>query len=389
MRLAHIIILFGFLVSCSPDPIIEDTADCDSSGIPAVNENHPKASVLRDALTSITQQGVPGVTLLVRDSSGLWIGSAGMADIEKEREMKPCHINRIASITKPMVVSVALLQYQQGKLNLDTPIAAYLDSEVADNIANTKTATVRQCMNHSSGIYDHISNLNFQTAVLNDPTYKWQAQELVKFAYGQPAYFTAGTDTRYSNINTVLIALAIEKVSRQNHGALLHSEIFTPLAMLNTFYFSYDDIWPSTAQGYFDLYDHDAAVNVSNYNTGIAHTAVYSTVYDLDKYLRALLVDKTLVSASTLAQMEDFIPTDDKYDYGLGLFRKKLGHDDAVQRAGIGHTGGEFGYSGKWFYYPDADVTIISLCNYGTNIESNIGNAYHRFHDNVEQIMMP
>ncbi len=389
MRYISICFLLLGLYSCSPDPIMEDTQDCNESSIPAYNSAHPKAALLEDALRSITAQGVPGVALLVRDSSGLWIGSAGLSDIAKDRPMRPCHITRIASITKPMVVTLALIQAEKGLLNLDTPIATYLEPEAADQIANAKTATVRQCMNHSSGIFDHVANLNYQTAVLNDPTYKWKVKELLQFAYGQPAYFTPGTDAKYSNMNTILIALAIEKVTGMDHGALLHSVLFGQLSMLSTFYFSYDDIRPSTAQGYFDLYHHGTAVNVSNYNTGIAHTAVYSTVYDLDRFWRALLVDRSLVSDSTVAEMETFVPSDGKYDFGLGLFRKKLGHDDDISRAGIGHTGGEFGYSGKSFYYPAADVTIISLCNYGTNLETDIGNAYHRFHDNVEQIMMP
>ncbi len=369
--------------------MIDKTEYCLGEDVPSYNKDHSMAWILQKRMDELVEEGVPGVALLVKNAGGRWIGTSGFSDLSTAQELEACNIMRVASITKPMVVSLAMHLYEEGLLDIDVPISAYLSTEVSTKIENAETATIRQCMNHSSGIYDHIQNLNFQTALLNDPTKKWREEELVKFAYNKSAYFPAGTSARYSNINTVLISLCLNKVLGHYYGQDLRSFIFDPLAMLSTYYYSYEDIRPQTTHGYFDLYGRETVVDVSNYNTGIAHTAVYSTVYDLEKFLDALLISRGLLSDNTILEMTDWIPATEDTEYGLGLFRRLMGHSTDWSRAGIGHTGGEFGYSGKMFFYPDRDVTIISLCNYGTNLHTNIGEKYHQFHRDIEKIMMP
>ncbi len=376
-------------VACRKSAMIEDTTTCSGDDMPAYNESHSMAWILQDRMEKLVEAGVPGVTLLIHNSGGRWIGHAGYSDLSKQQEMQACNIMRIASITKPMVISLAMHMHEQRLLNLDAPISDYLNDEISNKLDNAQFATLRQCMNHSSGIYDHIQNLNFQTALLNDPTKKWTEEELVKFAYGKSAYFPPGTSTKYSNINTVLVSLCINKVLGHSYATELRDFIFDPLGMLSTYYYSYEDILPQTTHGYFDLYGRGSLVDVSNYNTGIAHTAVYSTVYDLEKFLDALIISRTLLSDTTVQVMQDWKPATEDTEYGLGLFRRLMGHSDDWSRAGIGHTGGEFGYSGKMFYYPAADVTIISLCNYGTNLQTDIGDLYHQFHQDIERILMP
>ncbi len=383
------IITLLLLVGCSKTAMIDNTATCSGDDVPEYNEMHSMAWALQARMDRLVESGVPGVTLLIKNAGGRWIGHSGYSDLSALQSMQNCNIMRVASITKPMVVSLAMHLYEQGLINIDVPISEYLSDEISNKIDNASFATIRQCMNHSSGIYDHIQNLNFQTALLNDPTKKWTEEELVKFAYGKPSYFPAGSSTKYSNINTVLISLCINKVLGHYYGKDLRDFIFDPLQMLSTFYYSYEDILPQTTHGYFDLYGRGSLVDVSNYNTGIAHTAVYSTVYDLEKFLDALLISGTLLSENSLAQMQEWKPATEDTEYGLGLFRRLMGHSDDWSRAGIGHTGGEFGYSGKMFYYPAADVTIISLCNYGTNIKTDIGDLYHTFHQDIERILMP
>ncbi len=391
IRLLYIYILTaGILISCQKnDPIIHGTESCVGDDVPNYNTNHPLGGSLQDMMTQLVNKGVPGVSLLIRNADGLWIGAIGQSDLKGQQALQECNIMRIASITKPMVVSTALHLYDEGLIDIDVPISTYLDHEISENVANARIATLRQCMDHSSGIYDHVESLDFQTEVLNNPTKKWTEQELVKFAYDKEAYFSPGTSTHYSNINTVLVALCINKVLGYYHGIEMRQFLFGPLGMLSTFYYSHEDIRPETTRGYFDLYDRGTLVDVSNFNTGIAHTAVYSTVYDLEKFLRSLLIDQTLLGDTTLDQMQVWKPNSPDTEFGLGLMRRKMGHSNDWSRAGIGHTGGEFGYSGKCFYYPYADVTIISLCNYGTNIQSDIGDLYHQFHREVERLLMP
>ncbi|MGV2482015.1 UNVERIFIED_CONTAM: serine hydrolase, partial [Salmonella enterica subsp. enterica serovar Weltevreden] len=80
---------------------------------------------------------------------------------------------------------------------------AYLPAEVVEKVANANCATIRQLMNHTSGIYDLTTNSKFYLEVLNNPDQTWDSDELIEFAYGQDANFACGQRADYSNTNTL------------------------------------------------------------------------------------------------------------------------------------------------------------------------------------------
>src|SRR5215210_4939070 len=93
-----------FLLSCQ-EPVIAPTEICTVS--PAT-VNHPKAAVFQGVIDKYTKAGLPGIAVLVRDKSGIWVGSGGQADIEKEVPMLPCHVSKTASLTKIFIAVLTL-----------------------------------------------------------------------------------------------------------------------------------------------------------------------------------------------------------------------------------------------------------------------------------------
>ena len=85
----------------------------------------------------------------------------------KAEDIKLCNISRVGSTVKMLTATVLKLA-EEGKLNLDDKIADYLQGDVINKIENADIATIRQLLQHSSGVYNYIQNLKFQTASLND-----------------------------------------------------------------------------------------------------------------------------------------------------------------------------------------------------------------------------
>ncbi|NJO24608.1 MAG: beta-lactamase family protein [Bacteroidia bacterium] len=155
-----------------------------------------------------------------------------------------------------------------GYRSLHQPVTAWIPHNITDKLANGRTVTLGQLMNHESGIPDLIEEDDFYLAVLNNPNKKWTQEELLKFVYDKPAAFPPGDTAIYSNTNTILVSMIIEYATGRKHNELLREKILMPLGLSHTYYQPHDALPHSVAQGYFDLYNNQTLVNVSNIVTG-------------------------------------------------------------------------------------------------------------------------
>lgn len=367
------------LLHCQ-EPVIEPTALCTVS---PSSSQHPKAAVFQGVIDKYVQSGLPGISVLIRDDKGIWTGSGGQADIDKGIPMLPCHISKTASLTKIYIAVLALKLVEEGRLNLDEKIDNWLPEEIITNIQNAETATLRNLLNHSSGIFDFSTNENFYLSLLNDPTKKWTQEELLEFSYHKEAEFPVGSSAAYSNSNTVLATLVIEAATGRSHAVLLREKILEPLGLSDSYYY-YQEELPANAvaQGYFDLYNNNTLVNVSSYNTGTGNglNGLYCSVYDMQKFLDALLRNKTLLRQSSLDAMLSFSDNIENRKYlGLGLFKDYIDGNFKENEYAFGHRGRDLGYSADLFFFPHQDVTVSLLVNYGTNAKSNLKDTFLDF----------
>lgn len=352
---------------------------------------HPKNLALQSLLEKYKRKGLPGISLLISDKDGTWVGATGKADIENNIDFVPGTISKAASITK-FFMSTLVFKLIEDSINtgigygaIHTKISHWLPPDVIKKLPNGNLVTLGQCMNHETGIPDIIDQNDFYLAVLNNPNKKWQPEELLEFIYNKSPLFAPSDTAIYSNTNTILIKMVIEAVTHMNHADLLKQYILKPLALRHTFYQPYDQLPNSVAQGYFDLYNNNTIVNVSNLVTGSGngYGGLYSNVFDLFTFVKAVLVEKTFLNTRSLAIMETYGKEDDPNYYGYGIQKTFLDHGDNY---GIGHKGRDLGYTANLFYFPNKGVIQVLFVNYGTDSKSSLRQVFYDFQEELLNI---
>jgi D-alanyl-D-alanine carboxypeptidase len=122
-----IILICTFTLSCE-DANVVPTNGCNYTPLPSVA--HPKSQVFQSILDTYVNKGLPGVSALVRDEDGVWMGYAGKADMKKNIPFTPCHPSKAASITKFMVATLTFMLQERGLINIDDPISKYIDTDI-------------------------------------------------------------------------------------------------------------------------------------------------------------------------------------------------------------------------------------------------------------------
>jgi D-alanyl-D-alanine carboxypeptidase len=338
---------------------------------------HPKGQAYQSILNEYVAKGLPGIVLLINDANGTWVGSAGKADLGNKIDMLPCHVSKVGSITKLFIATVIMKLQEGGVLNIDDPITTWLPSNITNNINNANACTLRQLLNHQSGIYDVISDSQFYLAVLNNPDKTWTSDELLNYVYNKPATGAVGV-TKYSNTNTLLASIIIEKVTGKPHATVLKEKIIQPLNLQNTYYAHHDALPSYTAQGYFDLYNNGQIQNLTRFNTGNGNgfTGLYTTVYDMKIFIEALFKSKTILTQPSLDQMLIFDPTMESGRLlGVGTMKDFVLRSNTTEYA-WGHRGRDLAYSGDLYYFPGKDITLSLMVNYGTNAASSLEQTF-------------
>ena len=387
----YIILIISIIVSFSncKKTIVQPTETCNIDFVDS-SSSHPKATKYQNIIDKYTKKGIPGIVLLIQDSSGVWVGSSGKADIKRNIDMMPCTVSKIASITKLFIGALSVILADEGYFNLDDKISKYIPEKIIKKIENANECTVKQLLNHTSGIYDHVSDQGFYLKLLNNPDHNWNQEEILEYVYNKPAYFATESGIKYSNTNFVLLSMVIEAATGKSHSELLHSKILDPLNLKHTYYFWHDKLPEYTAQGYFDLYNNGNILNMSNYNTGSGngYGGIYSTVSDMNIFLNALLVDKTLLTANQYNTLMTFTTTKE-YDevnesryLGMGIFHQYfLGRND--DESAFGHGGRDLAYNADLYWFPKNNTRLSYIVNYGTNGKSTVTDAFNEFRKTV------
>ncbi len=354
------------LAACEKTPYVEPSVyNCFDES--RSKGEHIKQEQLEDLIHSIRHSGVPGIMMTVRDRAGnCWSGTAGKADLESDVDLQPCHITRVGSTVKTFTAVTLLLLAEEGKLNLDDRASQYLPAEYLDGLANAEVATIRQLLQHSSGIPNYIVNPRFQTASLNNLTKTWQPEELLSYARNQSADFAPGTDVRYSNTNYILLGDIISVIEGKPFYKTFEEKLFIPLGLSKTRFAAEDPIPTGIIRGYVDFYSNHQLINATDYSGWDYFTAdggLISNTGDISTFLNQLFAGAILSEAS-LAEMMDWQAPGTreeegfKTSYGLGIFRIVTDFGPAYL-----HSGDAIGYFASMVHFPDRGVTISWAVN--------------------------
>jgi len=329
-------------------------------------DNHPKSALLETLITEIAQSGIPGIMLTLHDSNGYWSGAAGYSDLASGISLYPCNITRVGSTVKTFTAVTILLLQEEGKLDIDDPVSQYLTGKETKGLENADKSTLRQLLQHSSGIFNYIQSMKFQTASLNDLDKTWQPDELLEYARDKEPNFSPGTDVLYSNTNYVLLGMIIEKVTGKPYYQVFKERIFDPLGLVFTQCAATDPVPDDIIRGYVDFYSNRNLINATFYSGWDYFTAdggLISNAYDLNIFMTALFSGQVL-SASSMDEFLDWqAPKTDYGDgfetyYGLGIFKIITQYGEAYI-----HSGDAIGYVASMVYFPEQQVTITWAVN--------------------------
>ena len=175
----------------------------------------PERRALAAALDQLVADGFPGAVAYGRVDDRRWQVAAGVADRITGARARPDDRFRIASNTKAFVSTVLLQLVGEGRLTLDDPVERWLPGVVRGNGNDGSTITVRQLLNHTSGIWDPTGQRSFWAPYLDE--HDWDRvippRTVIAAAMAHRPDFAPGTSWGYSNTNYLLAGLVIEAVT--------------------------------------------------------------------------------------------------------------------------------------------------------------------------------
>ena len=395
MKKLIFIISVVFLFNDCTKHFIAPTEICiDNSEFLQSSLTHPKGEAFQAVLDQYISDGVPGATLLVADSHGVWTGAAGYADIKNNIVMQPCHILKPGSVTKMIIGNVMWQLQEEGKVNIEDLILNYVP-EVAAKITNGDQITIKMLLNHTSGIYPIARDLNYNLAVVNDFTRGWSSEEIIHYFTNKPATNLPGEKYYYSNTNTLISELIIESITNEPLEVTLENKVFNPSGMNNTVYFDYSEEFPlgNLAQGYVDFHNDGGNIqNISDLNpgSGNGYTGLYSNAEDMYLFVKALFIENSLISENSLNEILDsffYSESGNSASSSGAIHRQDIEFfGDSIMA--YGHSGGDIGYAAHVTFIENSETIVIINYNYGTQFWTPIGDKINELKKEIYSLVI-
>lgn len=340
-----------------------------------INVSYSKANQLQNLMDKYSTNGLPGVAIAVYSPEGFWASASGYAKLENKTLLQPCHLQYSQSVSKTYL-SVAILKLnEEGKINLDEKITTYLPEDVTRKVSGAEKVTVRQLMNHTSGVPEYNDKPAYVSYLLQHPLHIFTTMDYLGFIEGDDLQFEPGSKRKYTNTNYLLLALIGDQLTG-DHAKYLRDQIFKPLGLVNSYYHDNAEYLnqPDLVNSYWDRYSNSVLENCSemqkvNVKTLIGDDGIIAAPIDYVKFLKALF-EGQLLTQSSMDQMLTFVKNDTgKYAYGYGL---GISNDPYKEHDVYGHSGGGIGAGCLLQYIPDKDTYFFVAINIGTIISSPI-----------------
>ncbi|MEV6239916.1 serine hydrolase domain-containing protein [Lentzea sp. NPDC051838] len=312
------------------------------TGTAVADDQQIDRKVVQQALDQITSTAAQGVQARVTEGRRSFTARSGTAELGSERPVPLNGRFRAGSITKSFTTTVVLQLVGEGKVSLDAPVVRYLPGLVDARI------TVRQLMQHTSGLYNYTNAIGFSPQDFEPIRFKqWTPSEIIAISTSKPLQFEPGTKWEYNNTGFVILGQLIEKITGQPYERVVQQRLLRPLHLGDTTFPGDDpDIHGPHAHSYGLV--NGKATDTTRYNPSVfwAVGDVVTTTRDLDTFYSALIGGKLLRPAQ---QAELMKTTPVSPQYGLGLFIQPTPCGTTV----VGHTGSVPGYGSYAFYSPD------------------------------------
>jgi D-alanyl-D-alanine carboxypeptidase len=366
LGLAIISSLTGCKKDAEGNPAI---SPCDLSS--AINNSYSKKDTLEKLAREYAQMGIPGLVIGVyTPTEGYWGTASGFSETETQTPMQFCNLQYLQSVTKTYLAAAILKLHEEGKIDLDAAITTYLPQHYWQYIDKASTMTVRNLLNHTSGMPDYLENPSYISYALQHPDHIFTSEEFLSYIIGTNQQFKPGSKFEYSNTNYHVLALIADAVSG-NHDELIRQKVLAPLGLRNTFY--RDIIGKAElVKNYIDLSGTGVIQNVTQLQRSSIISAkgddgMVATPFDAINFLRGLMEGR-LLSAASLNEMIKWVNDDTGNPvYGMGMY-----HVNYSNVTGFGHGGAGAGAGCGLYYFPSKNLYVFLGTNIGTLIDGPI-----------------
>ena len=295
--------------------------------------------------------------------------------------MRPADIMAAGSVGKTFALATAMQLVKEGKINLDDRVEKYLGQEKwFSRLPNAKDITVRQLMNHTSGLVRYEFKEQFTKDLTANPDKVWRPEELVAYLLDEKAPFEAGKGWDYSDTNYIVLGMIIEKVSGKKFYDEAQKRVLKPLKFKNTFPQDRREI-KGLIQGYAGSDNpfggKDAVLENGKFiiNPQFEWTGggFVSTAEDLARWAKAMYEGKAF-DAALLPEVLNGVSAPmlgKETKYGLGVIIRPT-------RIGLtyGHSGFFPGYMTDMMYFPEYKIALAVQVN--SSVPRNLGKPLGR-----------
>jgi D-alanyl-D-alanine carboxypeptidase len=345
-------------------------------------------SLVVSAQTSIPQQpaiqayldawraasGVPGVAVGIVTKDGTVVGLAsGESDKVTHRKMQPTDLMLAGSTGKTFFAAVAVQLIEAGKLDLDAPISKYLGTRPwFSRLPNSKDATVRQLMTHTSGIVRYEFNEKFTADLRAQPDKVWTREEQLAYLFDTQAPFAAGQGWDYSDTNYMVLGLIVEQITGAKYYDLIRDRFLKPLGLTDAVPSDQRRI-PGLVPGYVGEGDPilpagdvmKDGVLVVNPQLEWAGGGFATSPVALAQWGHELYAGRALSDKARRPMIDSAVPAKlgAGSQYGLGVIIRPPAPVAAMTSVTWGHSGYFPGYMSELIYVVDTGVTLAIQIN--------------------------
>ncbi|MBK9961666.1 MAG: serine hydrolase [Saprospiraceae bacterium] len=244
---------------------------------------------------------------------GIWNGTSGVsfASVPIDPDME----FGIGSNTKLFTAVVLLKLSEQVILSLDDSLHRWLP-----NYKNIDPdITIRQLLNHTSGLADYNNIRGYPDSILSDPNRVFTSEELIQWV--GPALASPGTTWNYCNTNYLLAGMVAERVTGLTIAQLIRSLILDPLKLEHTFFDVLESSVGTLANPWQNGIDIGSVPRTSLNSAAYSAGAMYSTAREMVVWYQKLMKGQFLQPQS-FKELTTFVGTG---NYGFGISLDVLG----------------------------------------------------------------
>ncbi|PCI97543.1 MAG: hypothetical protein COB15_07485 [Flavobacteriales bacterium] len=319
-----------------------------------INKNELNAKI-EELIPSTVNDTTPGFVLgVIHKGELIFSKGYGLANLSYNIPNNPKMAYNIGSVSKQFLGYAFSMLHIEGKLNINDPVTKYLKNWPKFD----KTVTLKHLLTHTSGYREAytMSNLSGRTVGVD----RLSREECLNVVRKQPKLeFEPGSRYIYNSTAWVILAEILEQVTNQPADEWVEENILKPLKMNNTHIESFvGEVIPNAAESY----NYSTSYGNSKSNRAIFGAAdINTSIEDLMLWINNFNTIKVGSKEAMKLFLSPFILNDGtNSEYALGI---QVNLHKGVKL--YSHTGGHESFITQLRYYPDQEIGIITVSNFG------------------------